>query len=78
MPSAAVASEMGCGQLRNPSGAVGRANLLATENCCVLVDDELLKQINCNLQRVASWPTALNFTLCGGRPAHRYGEKRAV
>ena len=27
--------------------AGGRANLLATEDCCVLVDDDLLKQINC-------------------------------
>ena len=43
----AVASEMGCGSFEIRLAAGGRANLLATENCCVLVDDELLKQINC-------------------------------
>src|SRR5919198_6171848 len=42
----AVASEMGCGSFEIRLAAGGRANLLATENCCVLVDDELLKQIN--------------------------------
>ncbi len=43
----AVASEMGCGALEIRLAAGGRANLVATEDCCVLVDDELLKQINC-------------------------------
>src|SRR6185295_4930658 len=43
----AVASEIGCGSFEIRMAAGGRANLLATENCCVLVDDELLKQINC-------------------------------
>src|ERR1039457_7171302 len=47
----AVASEMGCGSFEN---------LLATENCCVLVDDELLKQINCPASVVIA--TALNFS----------------
>ena len=37
-----VASEMGCGSFEIRLAAGGRANLLATENCCVLVDDELL------------------------------------
>src|SRR5580698_10814849 len=41
------AREMGCGCLEIRLAAGGRANLFATENCCVLVDDELLKQINC-------------------------------
>ncbi len=43
----AVATEMGCGALEIRLAAGGRANLMATEDCCVLVDDELLKQINC-------------------------------
>ena len=43
----AVATEMGCGSFEIRLAAGGRANLVATENCCVLVDDELLKQINC-------------------------------
>ena len=42
-----VAQEMGCGCLEIRLAAGGRANLVATEDCCVLVDDELLKQINC-------------------------------
>ncbi len=55
----AVASEMGCGSFEIRLAAGGRANLLATENCCVLVDDELLKQINCAGNVVIA--TALNF-----------------
>ena len=42
----AVSGQMGCGSLEIRLAAGGRANLMATENCCVLVDDELLKQIN--------------------------------
>jgi molybdenum cofactor cytidylyltransferase len=55
-----VASEMGCGSLEIRLAAGGRANLLATENCCVLVDDELLKQINCTSSIVIA--TSLNFS----------------
>jgi molybdenum cofactor cytidylyltransferase len=55
-----VASEMGCGSFEIRLAAGGRANLLATENCCVLVDDELLKQINCTSSVVIA--TALNFS----------------
>src|SRR2546421_12072126 len=43
----AIANEMGCGSFEIRMAAGGRANLMATENCCVLVDEELLKQINC-------------------------------
>src|SRR5208283_1428729 len=56
----AVAAEMGCGSLETRLAAGGRANLLATENSCVLVDDELLKQINCTASVVIA--TAQNFT----------------
>ncbi|HZT32899.1 MAG TPA: hypothetical protein VFA33_23635 [Bryobacteraceae bacterium] len=55
-----VASEMGCGSLEIRLAAGGRANLMATEKCCVLVDDELLKQINCTASVVIA--TALNFS----------------
>src|SRR5580692_3156824 len=54
-----VAAEMGCGSFEIRLAAGGRANLLATENCCVLVDDELLKQINCTSSLVIA--TTLNF-----------------
>ncbi len=55
-----VASEMGCGCLEIKIAAGGRANLVATEDCCVLVDDELLRQINCTSSVVIA--TALNFS----------------
>ena len=42
-----VSQELGCGSLEIRPAAGGRANLFATEPCCVLVDDELLRQINC-------------------------------
>ncbi len=43
----AVAQAMCCGSVEIRLAAGGRANLVATESCCALVDDELLKQINC-------------------------------
>jgi len=55
-----VATEMGCGCLEIRLAAGGRANLSASENCCVLVDDELLKQINCTSSVVIA--TSLNFS----------------
>ena len=55
----AVATEMGCGRLEIHLAAGGRANLVATENCCVLVDDDLLKQINCTASVVIA--TSLNY-----------------
>ena len=55
-----AAMEMGCGCLEIRLAAGGRANLTATENCCVLVDDELLKQINTTSSLVIA--TSLNFS----------------
>jgi len=55
-----VASEIGCGALEIRLAAGGRANLFATEPCCVLVDDELLKQINCTASMTIA--TSLNFS----------------
>jgi molybdenum cofactor cytidylyltransferase len=51
---------MGCGSFEIRLAAGGRANLMATEKCCVLVDDELLKQINCTASIVIA--TSLNFS----------------
>lgn len=56
----AVAQETGCGAMEIRLAPGGRANLLATENCCVLVDDELLRQINCTASIVIA--TLRNFT----------------
>jgi molybdenum cofactor cytidylyltransferase len=55
-----VASEMGCGSVEIRLAAGGRANLVATEDCTLLVDDELLKQINCTASVVIA--TAVNFS----------------
>lgn len=62
-----VASEMGCGSLEIRLAAGGRANLIATEACCVLVDEELLRQINCTSSVVIA--TAPNFSYA--RPGQR-------
>jgi molybdenum cofactor cytidylyltransferase len=56
----AVASEVGCGCYEVKLAAGGRANLIATEPCCVLVDDDLLKQVNCTAS--VNIATALNFS----------------
>lgn len=55
-----VATEIGCGALEIRLAAGGRANLFTTEPCCMLVDDELLKQINCTSSVAIA--TSLNFS----------------
>jgi molybdenum cofactor cytidylyltransferase len=55
-----VARELGCGSLEIRLAAGGRANLYATEGCCVLVDDELLNQIN--YVACIAIATVLNFS----------------
>ena len=55
-----VAQGMGCGALEIRLAAGGRANLFTTEESCVLVDDDLLKQINCTSSIVIA--TSLNFS----------------
>ncbi len=55
-----VAQELGCGSLEIRPVAGGRSNLVATEPCCVLVDDELLRQINCTGSTVIA--TLPNFS----------------
>lgn len=56
----AIAGEMGCGAYEIQLAAGGRANLIATENCCILVDEELLRQVNCTSGLVIA--TTLNFS----------------
>jgi len=64
-----VASEMGCGAFEIRLAAGGRANLVATENCCVLVDDELLKQINCTASVVIATSSNFSYAVAGQRIA---------
>jgi molybdenum cofactor cytidylyltransferase len=56
-----VAGEVGCGSLEIRLAAGGRANLTATEDSCVLVDADLLRQINCTATTVIA--TAPNFSV---------------
>jgi molybdenum cofactor cytidylyltransferase len=55
-----VAGEVGCGSLEIRLAPGGRANLVATEDCCLLVDDDLLRQINCTSSTVIA--TLANFS----------------
>jgi hypothetical protein len=64
-----MASEMGCGCYEIRLAAGGRANLHATENCCVLIDDELLKQINCTSSVVIATSHNFDFATAGQRIA---------
>jgi len=66
---ATVATEMGCGCYEIRMAAGGRANLVATENCCVLVDEELLKQLNCTASVVIATTLNFSFALAGQRIA---------
>ena len=64
-----VAEKMACGCLEIRLAAGGRANLVATENCCVLVDDELLRQINCTSNIVIATALNLSYAKAGARIA---------
>ena len=55
-----VAIETGCGCLQICLAAGGRANLFASEDCCVLVDDQLLHLINSTASIVIA--TSPNFS----------------
>lgn len=56
-----VAAEMACGSYEIQVVYGGRANLIATETVCVLVDEELLRQVNGTSGLVIA--TALNFRM---------------
>ena len=64
-----VSAEMGCGALEIRLAAGGRANLVTTENSCVLVDDELLRQINCTANIVIATSPNFSFARAGQRVA---------
>jgi molybdenum cofactor cytidylyltransferase len=64
-----IATRLGCGSLELRPAAGGRANLFATEDCCLLVDDELLKQINCTASVVIATGANFSFVPAGQRVA---------
>ena len=55
-----LAGEIACGCYEAQLAPGGRANLIATENSCVLVDDDLLRQVNFTSGLVIA--TSLNFS----------------
>lgn len=65
----AVAQAMCCGSVEIRLAAGGRANLLATQDCCSLVDDELLKQINCTSSLVIATVANYRYARAGERVA---------
>ena len=64
-----VAGAMCCGSVEIRLAAGGRANLIATENCCALIDDELLKQINCTSSVVIATVANFRYVRAGERLA---------
>jgi molybdenum cofactor cytidylyltransferase len=64
-----AAAEMACGCLEIRLAAGGRANLFALEDCCVLVDDSLLKQLNCTSSVVIATTPNFSFARAGQRLA---------
>lgn len=62
-----VGMEMGCGSLEIRLAAGGRANVMATETCCVLVDEDLLRRVNCTSSIAIA--TVPNFSYA--RPGQR-------
>src|SRR5690349_3212031 len=64
-----VATETGCGSLEIRLAAGGRANLFTTEPCCILVDDELLKQINCTASVAIATVPNFSYARIGQRIA---------
>jgi molybdenum cofactor cytidylyltransferase len=64
-----VAQETGCAAVEVRLAAGGRANLFATEDCCVLVDDELLKHINCTSSIVIATVANFSYAPAGQRIA---------
>jgi molybdenum cofactor cytidylyltransferase len=64
-----VGENVGCGCIEIRPAPGGRANLFAKEDCCVLVDEELLKQINCTASIVIATLPNLSFAAAGQRIA---------
>lgn len=56
-----IAAEMACGSYEVQMAPGGRANVVATSITCVLVDEDLLRQVNCTSGLVIA--TVLNFSL---------------
>ncbi len=65
----AVGREVGAGSVEMRPAPGGRVNLMATEDCCVLVDEDLLKQINCTASVVIATLPNLSYAQANQRIA---------
>lgn len=64
-----VAGELACGPYEIHLTSTGRADLIADQDCCVLVEDDLLRQVNDNSSVVIATTTNFTFALTGQRIA---------
>jgi molybdenum cofactor cytidylyltransferase len=64
-----VAIAAGCGAVELRSAPGGRTNLFTTEPSCVLVDDELLRQLNCTASVAIATLTNYSYVSAGVRIA---------
>ena len=64
-----AATEMGCGSLEMRLATGGRVNVFATEDCCVLVDDDLMRAVNCTASLAVCTLTNFSFARTGQRIA---------
>lgn len=64
-----IATRLGCGAVEVRAASGGRANIVATADCCLLVDEDLLKQINCTASLVIATGTNFSFVAAGERIA---------
>ena len=64
-----VAGLIACGSLEIRPAPGGRANLMVTEDCCTLVDDDLLRQINCTASIVIATSRNFQYLKAGDRAA---------
>ena len=65
----AVADAICSGSVEIQIASGGRANLVSTADCCVLIEDELLKQINCTGSIVIATVQNYQFVRAGERIA---------
>jgi len=64
-----IANALGCGSVELRAAPGGRANLFATEPSCVLIDDELLRQLNCTASVVIATLMNYSYVAAGTRIA---------
>jgi hypothetical protein len=64
-----AAQEVGCGSVKINMAPGGRADLFTSEDCCVLVDTDLLNQINCIASIVVATIPNFSFATAGKRIA---------